>query len=101
MFLAQVRGNVVATQKVGKVDGRKLLLVEPFVLEEKPKPQLKATGRALVAVDTVGAGDGEYVLLTQGSSARNTELTHDLPVDAVIIGIVDKVNLAGEVIYLK
>jgi len=101
MFIAQVRGNVVATQKVGTIDGRKLLLVEPFVIEETPKPKLKGTGRALVAIDTVGAGDGEYVLLAQGSSARQTDVTQDMPVDAVIIGIVDKVNLAGDVIYLK
>ena len=101
MFIAQVRGNVVATQKVGKIEGRKLLLVEPFGLEETPTPQLKRTGRALVAIDTVGAGNGEYVLVTQGSSARQTDITHDLPIDAVIIGIIDKVNLGAEVIYVK
>jgi len=101
MFIAQVRGNVVATQKVGKIDGRKLLLVEPFVLEESPSTQLKRTGRALVAIDTVGAGDGEYVLVTQGSSARQTDMTHDMPIDAVIIGIIDKVNVGSQAIYVK
>jgi len=59
------------------------------------------TGRTFVAVDTVGAGEGEFVLITQGSSARLTPETKSLPVDAVIIGIVDTVRVDQESVYSK
>jgi ethanolamine utilization protein EutN len=101
MFIAQVKGNVVATQKVSDVAGRKLLIVEPYVLDQEPKPGLKPTGRAIVVIDTVGAGEGEYVLITQGSSARMTDITQNMPVDAVIIGIIDKIMLADQIAYEK
>jgi ethanolamine utilization protein EutN len=54
---------------------------------------MKTTGRTLVAVDTVGAGENEFVLIVQGSSARNTPETKLLPVDATIIGIVDSLHI--------
>ncbi len=99
MFIGRVKGNVVASQKVAVVSGRKLLLVEAHTVEAGPPAKLKATGRVAVVVDTVGAGDGEYVLVTQGSSARLTDMTAELPVDAVIVGIVDTLTVGGKVIY--
>lgn len=100
MLIGRVKGNVVATQKAAQVGGQKLLVVEPYSLDETKKPvDMKPTGRVIVAVDTVGAGDGEYVLITQGSSARLTDFTGDMPVDAVIVGIIDRVTVGGATIY--
>jgi microcompartment protein CcmK/EutM len=93
MFLAKVTGAVVATQKTEAMVGHKLLVVEPYRLESDKRRSLVTTGRTFVAVDTVGAGEGEFVLITQGSSARLTPETKNLPVDAVIIGIVDTVHV--------
>ncbi len=92
MFLAKVIGNVVATQKDPKFQGMKLLLVQPHVNSEG---KLAPSGSSVVAVDSVGAGLGECVLFTQGSSARLTPTTKDAPVDAVIVGIVDSVEVDG------
>lgn len=97
MFIAKVTGSVVSTHKVETMVGRKLLVVEPYRLDES-RGSLKTTGRTFVAVDTIGAGEGEYVLITQGSSARLTPETKNLPIDTVIIGIIDSVRVeAGEV----
>lgn len=101
MFLAKVTGSLVATQKVGSMVGKKLLVVEPYRLDAQTRAELKTTGRTLVAVDTVGAGEGELVLVTQGSSARLTPQTKNLPVDTVIIGIVDSVHVEQKCIYKK
>jgi ethanolamine utilization protein EutN len=98
MFLAQVQGNVVASQKADRMAGAKLLIVEPFTLDYD-RSELKPTGRAFVVIDTLGAGVGEHVLITMGSSARLTEATRDMPIDAVIVGIVDTVTLSGKAIY--
>lgn len=92
MFIAKVIGNVVATQKNEKFRGMKLLLIQPYVSKED---RLEASGSSVVAVDSVGAGIGECVLFTQGSSARLTPATKDAPVDAVIVGIVDTVEVGG------
>ncbi len=99
MFLAKVTGSVVATQKVGSMTGRKLLTVEPLRVEPDRKDRLVSTGRTLVVVDTVGAGQGETVLIVQGSSARLTPETEKLPVDATIIGIVDSVNVENQTVF--
>ena len=61
--------------------------------------QLGNTGRAIVAIDTVGAGENQLVLVVQGSSARMTEQTKNLPADAVIIGIVDSAEYGGKTFY--
>jgi ethanolamine utilization protein EutN len=98
MFIGEVVGNVVATQKVASVAGKKLLLVKSVNLDGH---QLKPTGRLAVAIDTVGAGEGELVLVTQGSSARLTSMTSDVPTDAVIIGIIDAVQAGEREIYKK
>ena len=103
MFLARVTGNVVATQKDKSLNGQKLFVVEPLNVkydETTKKPaSLGNTGRAIVALDTVGAGEGQLVLVVQGSSARMTEQTKNLPADAVIVGIVDSAEYAGKTFY--
>jgi len=93
MFVAKVTGSVVSTQKVDVMVGQKLMVVEPYRLEAETRQKLAPTGRTFVAVDTIGAGEGDYVLITQGSSARLTEETNKLPIDAVIVGIVDTVHV--------
>ena len=99
MFLARVTGSVVATQKVASMTGRKLLSVEPLRVDPGKRDKLAGTGRTFICVDTVGAGQGEMVLIVQGSSARLTPETEKLPVDAVIIGIVDTVNVENRTIF--
>ena len=99
MFLARVVGNVVATQKDKVLNGQKLFIVEPLSVkydETTNQPaSLGNTGRAIVAIDAVGCGEGQLVLVVQGSSARMTEQTRNLPADAVIVGIVDSATYAG------
>lgn len=87
MFLGKVIGTVWATRKDPQLVGMKLQIVREVDLEHKPKSKF------VVAVDSVGAGVGEIVLVAQGSSARQTELTHNKPVDAVISAIVDKLDV--------
>lgn len=99
MFLARVTGHVIATQKVGSMVGHKLLIVEPFRVKQPERDGLQTTGRSFVAVDTLGAGVGEFVLITQGSSARLTPETRDLPIDTVIVGIVDRVHVGSAMVY--
>ncbi|MHC4404994.1 MAG: EutN/CcmL family microcompartment protein [Planctomycetota bacterium] len=101
MFVGKVTGSLVSTQKVDAMVGRKLLVVEPYRLDAETRAKLNTTGRTFVAVDTVGAGEGEYVLVTQGSSARLTPETKNLPVDMVIIGIVDTVHVGPLCVYAK
>jgi microcompartment protein CcmK/EutM len=99
MFVAKVTGALVATQKTAAMVGHKLLVVEPYRLESQNRTSLVTTGRTFVAVDTVGAGQGEFVLITQGSSARLTPETKNLPIDTVIIGIVDKVHVDNKCVF--
>lgn len=95
MFLAKVIGSVVASQKSPEFHGMKLLLIQPYINKEK---KLVASGSSIVAVDSVGAGEGECVMFTQGGSARFTTITKGAPVDAVIVGIVDTVEVEGTVV---
>jgi ethanolamine utilization protein EutN len=99
MFLAKVEGSVVATKKDANMTGRKLLLIRPQLVDDKDPSRFKAGGNTLVAVDSLGAGEGELVLFCQGSSARLAGGLKDAPVDAVIIGIVDVVDVMGKQIY--
>ena len=99
MFLARVEGSVVATKKDPSMAGRKLLLVRPQLVDEKDPTQFRPGANTIVAVDSVGAGLGELVLFCQGSSARLAPNLKDAPVDAVIIGIVDNVDVLGKQIY--
>lgn len=87
MILSKVIGTVWATRKDEKLVGMKFQIVRPVDLEGRPKEGF------LVAVDAVGAGVGETVLVVQGSSARQTALTENKPVDATIMAIVDKLDV--------
>lgn len=96
MQIARVRGNVVSTNKTEKLYGLKLLIVAPIDLasfEEKGQP--------VVAIDTVGAGEGEVVMLCSGSSSRQTALTENKPSDMAIVGIIDSIELSGKQIFRK
>ena len=101
MFIAKVTGSLVSTQKVDTMVGHKLLIVEPYRIEAKKRKSMATTGRTFVAVDTLGAGEGDYVLLTQGSSARMTPETKHLPIDAVVIGIIDHVHVETNCVYSR
>ncbi len=95
MILARVLGTVVSTRKDEGLTGLKLLLVRE--VDGKFQP----AGAFVVAADAVGAGGGELVMVAAGSSARLTEVSRDKPVDAVIVGIVDAVEVEGRDAYLK
>ncbi len=99
MFLAKVEGSVVATKKDASMSGRKLLLLRPQLVDDKDPTKVRPGVNTIVAVDSVGAGVGEMVLFTQGSSARLAPNLKDAPVDAVIIGIVDVVDVFGKEIF--
>ncbi|PQO29575.1 ethanolamine utilization protein EutN [Bremerella cremea] len=99
MFIAKVTGSVIATQKVDTMVGHRLLVVEPYRLEAKDRQSLVTTGRTFVAVDMLGSGVGDFVLITQGSSARLTAETKSLPIDCVVIGIVDRAHVDSMCIY--
>ena len=101
MFVAKVTGSLIATQKVDSMVGYKLLVVEPYRLDPAERQSLTTTGRTFIAVDTLGAGQGDYVLLTQGSSARLTPETKHLPIDAVVIGIIDSVHVDRGYVYKR
>jgi ethanolamine utilization protein EutN len=99
MFLAKVEGAVVSTKKDPNMSGRKLLLLRPQLVDEKDPTKFRAGSNTIIAVDTVGAGIGELVMFCQGSSARLANGLREAPVDAVIIGIVDVVDVLGKEIY--
>ena len=101
MFLARVEGSVVATKKDPSMSGRKLLLLRPQLVDEKDPTTFRPGMNTIVAVDSVGAGIGELVLFCQGSSARLAANLKDAPVDAVVIGIVDTVDVLGKEIFKK
>jgi microcompartment protein CcmK/EutM len=95
MLLGRVIGTVVSTNKEPELNGLKLLLVRGADIEGKP------TGSLVVAIDAVGAGVGEVVLYASGSSARQTRVTKDRPVDATIMAIVDAIEHEGRQTYTK
>jgi ethanolamine utilization protein EutN len=99
MFVAKVTGSVISTQKVDSMTGQKLLVVEPYRLDSAGRDKLVTTGRTFVAVDMLGAGIGDMVLISQGSSARFTPETNKLPIDTVVIGIVDQVSVERQSVY--
>jgi microcompartment protein CcmK/EutM len=88
LFLGRVIGTVWSTKKDEQLVGAKFLLVRELDLELNEKE------RFVVAVDSVGAGEGEVVLVATGSSSRMTTFTKDKPVDAVIMAIVDKLDVS-------
>jgi ethanolamine utilization protein EutN len=99
MFLARVEGSVVSTKKETAMNGRKLLLLRPQLVDEKDPTKFRPGQNTIVAVDSVGAGINELVMFCQGSSARLAAGLKDAPIDAVVIGIVDSVDVLGKEIY--
>ena len=95
MLIAKVIGTTVSTIKDEKLTGRKLLIVRQTAERGEP------FGKPFVAVDTVDAGVGDLVLTAAGSSARQTTITKDTPVDAVIMSIIDSLEVEGEVVFRK
>jgi ethanolamine utilization protein EutN len=92
MLLTVVKGQAVSTAKVGNLDGQKLLLVEIVTIADG---ELARTGRHMVCVDAVGAGEGDLTISVMGSSARFTPGMEEVPTDAVIVGIVDHLHTSG------
>lgn len=109
MFLGRVQGHIVATAKDPGLGGMKLLMVEPLkVRYDDPAAAandggkaggggvFEPTGRAIVALDAIGAGEGQLVLIVQGSSARMAEGCGKCPTDAVVVGIVEQAHVMGK-----
>ncbi len=90
MIMGKVIGNVWATRKEEALRGLKFLVIEPLNLYEK------TAGSTLVAIDIIGAGVGETVLVVQGSSARKIYGKEEIPVDAAVVGIIDSVETESE-----
>ena len=94
MFLADVVGNVVSPVQIPILDGRTLLLVQPLT------PTGEAAGNARIAIDTVGAGEGDRVLvIDEGNSGRQILNAPDAPVKTLVVGVVDHVEVGGEHVY--
>ena len=99
MFLAKVIGQVVSSKKEADLQGRRLVILRPLLVDEQNPAQFRYGQNTIVAVDTLGSGVGECVLFVQGSSARQVEGLKPVPVDAAVIGIVDDVTVLGQTIY--
>ncbi len=95
MLIARVVGTIVSTIKDEKLTGRKLLIVREATTENE------LVGKPIAAIDTVDAGEGDLVLIAQGSSARQTNVTKETPTDAVIMAIVDELEVGGKVTFKK
>jgi len=95
MLIARVIGTTVSTVKDEKLTGRKLLIMRQT--DETGSP----VGKPYVAVDTVDAGIGDLVLTCSGSSARQTNITKDTPVDAVIMAVIDSLETDGKIVFRK
>ena len=95
MLIAKVIGTTVSTIKDEKLNGRKLLILR------QTDEHGVVSGKPYVAVDTVDAGVGDLVLTAAGSSARQTNITKDTPVDAVIMSVVDSLEVDGETVFRK
>ena len=89
MQLARVKGTVVSTNKAETLTGLKLLIVKPIDIET-----WEEKGAPMVAIDAVGAGEGEVVMLVSGSSSRQTQLTVNKPTDLTIAAIIDSVAVS-------
>jgi microcompartment protein CcmK/EutM len=95
MLLGRVSGTLVASRKEPKLSGLKFLVLRQLDVDNTE------TGGYVVAADAVGAGVGEVVLYATGSSARQTEFTHERPCDAVVMAIVDTWEVDGDERYHK
>lgn len=95
MLIAKVIGTTVATIKDEKLIGCKLLILRQT--DEAGAP----SGKPYVAIDTLGAGIGDLVLTCSGSSARQTNITKDTPVDAVVMAVIDSLEVEGQTTFRK
>lgn len=95
MLIARVVGTVVSTIKDEKLVGRKILIVREATTENE------LVGKPIAAIDTVDAGIGDLVLIAQGSSARQTQVTKETPTDAVIMAIIDELAVDGKITFKK
>jgi len=95
MIFGIVRGTVVSSVKSDTTPGTKYLLVDLCNQHAKMK------GEYIVALDAVGAGPGELVIISQGSSCRQTARTKEKPIDALIVGIVDLIEERGSILFRK
>lgn len=95
MLLGRVSGTLVASRKEPRLSGLKFLVLQQLDVDNTE------TGGYVVAADAVGAGVGEVVLYATGSSARQTEYTHERPCDAVVMAIVDTWEVGGDERYHK
>ena len=99
MFIGRVQGHIVSSAKDQAIVGHKLLMIEPLKIGYAKSggkvSGFEPTGRAIVALDHVGAGEGQLVLITQGSSARMAKGCGDAPIDAVVVGIIDEAVADG------
>lgn len=96
MYAAKVIGTVVCTRKDDRMNGLKMQVVQPVSLLT-----LQDEGKPVVAIDAVGAGISEIVLVVGGSSARQTARTTNTPVDATIMAIIDFIDIDGKKTYTK
>lgn len=96
MRIARIIGSAVSTIKAETLRGTKLLVVQPATAADELLDEMP-----FVAVDAVGAGQGELVLISEGSAARYTSLTENAPVDAVILAILDSLEVGGETTFRK
>ena len=96
MQIGRVEGTVVSTNKSEKLAGLKMLIVQPLELET-----MKEKGGMIVAIDAVGAGAGEVVMLVGGSSSRQTALTDGKPVDMSIVAIIDHIDIGKNRVFEK
>lgn len=98
MLLTQVKGQVVSTAKVPNLGGSTLLLVEIMDVSEAG---IQGSGRHMVCIDAVGAGEGEMTLAVMGSSARMAPGMKEVPTDGVLVGIIDSVQAFGRHLDLR
>ena len=96
MILGKVTGQVISTQKDRGLEGFKLLIIQDVKLAD-----MSVASSYVVAIDNVGAGLGEFVIVVSGSSARMCSGLGDKPVDSTIVGIVDTIQLGGNIVYSK
>lgn len=96
MVVCKVKGCVVSTNKSDRLQGLKLMVVCQINLETGQEE-----ANTYIAIDTVGAGENEVVLVVSGSSSRQTQMTENKPVDSAIIAIIDSIEINGEVVFKK
>ena len=96
MYAAKIIGSAVCTCKEQKLVVLKMLVVQPISLLT-----LENEGKPVVAIDAVGAGESEVVLVVGGSSARQTEVTNNMPVDATIMAVIDYIDIEGKKVFEK